>query len=277
MKRRYLGSKSTNHTEDTEAMSSSPSSSSSNKRLRMTRSTTKRQHVEREARAAQSKAAQVELESAQRFLQDPILRGLVQVFQSGFLYKHECRASAVTCRRWSEAWADVKPSNFPSKSLVEVRVVANTNDRPYWAEHLGLIGVFGTQEFAKTVLDKVTELRAASASSERRQAQIRAAQPKWGQDYEGVRVYVWGPNSSNPGGVCLRPCQWRDFSYGILTCHNDVPGFLVRLDTRLRLWTGIRNWSVYNGEALWPHPKDYSDFSDDSNPFLGYSSDSEDE
>ena len=116
----------------------------------------------------------------------------------------------------------------------------------------------------------------ASASSERRRAQIRAAQPKWGQDYEGVRVHVWGHSRSNAGGVCLRLCRpttnWSD----IFSFYNGgvVPGFLVRLDTRLRLSSGIRNWAVYDGAPLWPHSFDYDDSSD---PHVGYSSDSDSE
>lgn len=203
--------------------------------------------------AAQEEAERIRLAQgklrAERLTRTPLLQALPLIFKSGFLYKHEVLTAVCKTKDWEEIWTEVE-DELPETALVEV-VCPRRAGLPLWVlKRRGLDHDLQSQAFARQVLEKVGELKVAAKRTVRERAKARAALPKWGVDYHGVSVGVWGPNAYNDGGVSLRLVRHtlkREMKW-----FDSVPRFLIRLHSNLTLWTaGIRNLDAYDGTPLW--------------------------
>lgn len=175
----------------------------------------------------------------------PLLQALPSVLTSGFLHQHGCITSSSTCKNWYCIWKEVE-DQFPEDSKVELRVEniwSRGRGTPDFVCRNGLLEALHTPAFARQIWDKVNELKEAAKKGNAAKKKFRRELPVWGVGVRRVNVSFWGPTTHNDGGVCI---TYYKHSF---TGHSIA---MVRLDPDLILWTGIRNWKVYDGQPLWP-------------------------
>jgi len=113
----------------------------------------------------------------------------------------------------------------------------------------GLEQALSSHLFVRQIFEKVNFLRAAAKKGKTKR-DYEAALPIWGVDIQAVTVMVWSPNKYNSGGICI---TYGKKPYpGSHHVQNHKGNYMFRLYKDLTLWTGIRTWSVYDGEPLWP-------------------------
>jgi hypothetical protein len=99
------------------------------------------------------------------------------------------------------------------------------------------------------------ELKVAAEPTARKKQKVRDSLPKWGQDFLGIRIFVWGPSPRNSGGLYFSIRKFSEYQGPSCTSVLDkLKGWNIRLDKYLLLWTwdSFRKWQkVYDGEPLW--------------------------
>jgi len=176
----------------------------------------------------------------------PLLQALPAVLQSGFLYQFECIQAASACQNWYHVWKEAE-GQLPFESKVEISVSnsrATGQAAAFVHRNDGLLADLHTPFFAKTIFDKVNDLKEKAKKGNAAKRKFRHNLPQWGLDIRHVRVHYWGPiPGRNSGGICIHYLKYGDLSRRSL--------MMVRLDPHLCLWTGIRNWKDYDGRPLW--------------------------
>ena len=174
----------------------------------------------------------------------PLLQALPAVLQSGFLYQFECIQAASTCQNWYHVWKEAE-DQLPFESMVAISVgdISRATGAATFVHRDGLLADLHTPVFAKTIFDKVNDLKEMAKKGNAAKRKFRSNLPQWGLDVRYVLVQYWGPiPGRNSGGVCITYLK-----YGFSGCSL----MMVRLDPRLCLWTGIRNWKDYDWRPLW--------------------------
>ena len=199
----------------------------------------------------------------------PFLRALPLLVGSGFLYKWECRAVALTSKKCRAIVAEVHDT-IPAQCQVEIECnMKHENDEeiwPRWVLARGLQHEIPTQEFSRAIFQKLCDLKVAAESTERKKQKVRDGLPKWGVDFLKVHMWIWDRISINDGGIYL---SLNQVNTGVFC------GWSIRLDNNLCLWTWntFRKWrKVYDYRPLWDF--DFFYFSDTED---GDSSDDEEE
>ena len=170
------------------------------------------------------------------------------VLSSGFLCQHECMTAASTCQNWFHSWKEVEHAlPFESKIAIvygDISRLGSSSTFPHWIKAKHIQGVVRSPEFLRKVFDKVNDLRVAAKPTDGARARARTALPVWGVDIQKACVSVWGPNKYNRGGVYIRLGKAQEY-------HAT---YKIRLDTDLKIWTGIRGraWSAYDKQPIWP-------------------------
>ena len=209
-------------------------------------------------RSAQRKVERekARLQKAQALMATPLLRALPLVLSSGFLYKAECRNAALASKSWKSIWVEAQ-HELPASCRVQINIqlCRKENDQwPMWVRMRGLQQVIPTQEFCRAIFDKLCELKVAAETTERKKQKVRDTLPKWGVDFLGIHMYVWGSSTYNGGGIYLS--LWKRFC----TCGTvnypfyELGGWSIRLDHEMVLWTRgtFRKWKkIYDWQPLW--------------------------
>jgi len=222
---------------------------------RVTRSATRLVQLQTERDQEYAEKEQERLEKANALMATPLLQALPLVFgRSGFLYKCECRNAALVSKSWKSIVVECQ-HEIPRDNQVQISITYDkkgTEPIPTWVTHRGLDGVLPTQEFSRAIFEKLCNLKVAAEPTECKKQKMRDSLPKWGEDFLGVRMYVWGATSRNSGGIHFTLRKFARESY-----LDSLKGWKIRLDKYLRLWTWdtFRRWQkIYDGEPLFGEP-----------------------
>lgn len=217
-------------------------SSSQSASRRSTRASTRRKKEELERQDCEKNRAEYLMSS-------PQFKALSFVLSSGYLYRYECIGTSLTCQNWYHIWNGTK-DEFPQDSKVKITcedIGGNTSDEPFFILENNLVLQIQTPEFARQIFDKIINLKLAAKKGTAARKKFLKSLPVWGVDVTHVTIDYWGQNSHNGGGIAI---TYKRYIGSSPQHYRSV--FMVRLSPDLRLWTGIRTWSVYDYNPLWP-------------------------
>lgn len=227
---------------------------------RVTRSATRLVQLQTERDQEYAEKEQERLEKANALMATPLLQALPLVFgRSGFLYKCECRNAALVSKSWKSIVVECQ-HEIPRDNQVQISITYDkkgTEPIPTWVTHRGLEDVLPTQEFSRAIFEKLCNLKVAAEPTERKKQKMRDSLPKWGEDFLGLHMFVWGATLRNSGGIHLEISRFSDYGRSGLYVMDKIKGWSIRLDKYLRLWTWgpFRRWQrIYDGEPLFGEP-----------------------
>jgi hypothetical protein len=235
---------------------------------RSTRSTKRDAVLERQRLEKKVELEKIRLQRAADLSATSLLQALPLVLTSGFLFKHEIRSAALASKSWKSIWVEAQ-HELPDYCQVEIKIRWYERSAwPTWVKIRGLQHVFHTQEFARTIFQKLCDLKIKVEPTERKKQKVRDALPKWGVDFQGIDILVWGPMSRNDGGMHIAFTKLDSIQKlvsGLSFPREKLRGWSIRLDSELVLWTWshFQKWrKIYRGQPLWDC-EIVSDFDDD--------------
>jgi hypothetical protein len=86
-------------------------------------------------------------------------------------------------------------------------------------------------------------LKILAEPTERKKQNVRNALPKWGVDFLGVGILVWGPKSRNDGGVHI--AFTHSFPRHTLWSIRLDPDLILWTCSHFNKWKNVYNWQPF--------------------------------